>query len=329
MQCTPFLSFDLAPQKQLLINYPVQENLQEIKNTHQRSQPTDMEIRELLHGAKPLSEEQLCRSQSVPVNRMFGTESSTPALPSFFSPFPSQVFNQLSGSSITPTPVPSEFNDFGSIETPAEYLLEDVDANFMTDDQLLISDKEMSSENISNILNILDEPDMISEGVADDSDEMLLNTMHLGNNDVVLGTSCAPVAKMNHSRSYPNTPLPLPATSSSSSSSSFVVAFADENNASRSHPSTPLHNLRQRETYVESNEPMLSSPTLNTLNVHESGAIGANSGAFCTVTDLLETNIFSEPDAQNGDLDPLGQFDELQDVDSLAPLFNEVVEPNR
>lgn len=152
-------SSDLAPQKQLLINYPSQENLQEIRNVHRKT--ADREISDLLDNDKLFSREQLlCRSQSVPLSRMVNPMflmSSSPYTPlsstssSHFPSFPgfpknlSPSVNPSTGSSIAPTPVPSEYNDFGS-----DYFLDGAEHQF------LISDKDISPENIDNILHILE-----------------------------------------------------------------------------------------------------------------------------------------------------------------------------
>ncbi|XP_033208716.1 uncharacterized protein LOC117167696 [Belonocnema kinseyi] len=354
---------DLDPQKQLIINYPSQENLQEVKNVYRKTQQTDQEISDLLHGEKelkfvdvvPSAKEQFyCRSQSVPLHRMVNPTLMSPiSIQNFLTPFRS--FNPSTSSSIAPTPVPSEFNDFGSIDAAdnAIYLLEDVDAaSFMSDEQpFLMADKEMTSENISNFLNILDEGgeilpgnSVVGQSVIETSTMMLaalpdadLNLTddgasldHPGIGGLEAGSS---LEKMIQSRSYPNTPLPLP-----SSSSSYALPYTEDSNGSRSHPSTPLNIGQPRDTYAESNEPMLSSPTLETLNLRGDVTTTAtttttttnSSESVCrSVEDFLDSTFLDHVDGDADDLDPLGSFEGLQDVDSLAPLFTEVVEPNR
>ncbi|KAF7379941.1 hypothetical protein HZH68_016889 [Vespula germanica] len=347
-QCPPFLASDLAPQKQLLINYPSQENLQEIKNVYQRPQPTDQEISELLLGNKQFTTEQLfCRSQSVPLHRMVNPALMSPiSTQQCLSSFQSHSFNPSTSSSIAPTPVPSEFNDFGSIGQPegTSYLLNDVDPNFISDDQqFLMNDKEITSENITNILNILSEegsqslqilPEQSGEEDLIDNNGIVLDTLpnsniNLSEEDMldpsnVLDSSVSgALQKIIQSRSYPNTPLPAPV-------STYTPSYAEDSNGSRSYPSTPLHTVQSQEVYQESNEPMLSSPTLNSLNLHgDTTSIATSDNGCRNVADLLETTFLGEPDGEADDLDPLSNFDGLQDVDPLTPLFNEVTEPNR
>ncbi|XP_076168065.1 uncharacterized protein LOC143147077 isoform X1 [Ptiloglossa arizonensis] len=345
-QCAAFLSSDLAPQKQLLINYPSQENLQEIKNVYQKNQP-DQEISELFHGNKQFTNE-LYRSQSVPLHRMVNPALMSPiSTQHCLSTFQSQSFNPSTSSSIAPTPVPSEFNDFGSIgqsEGTSTYLLDDVGPNFMSDEQhFLMSDKEITSENITNILNILDEegtqslqilPEQPAEESLIESNAIVLDALpnsnlNLSEEDMLDPSNVLDIPvggalqKIIQSRSYPNTPLPVPV-------STYTPSYAEDSNGSRSYPSTPLHTVQSQETYQETNEPMLSSPTLNSLNLHNETGNESASGSLCrNVVDLLEANFLGETDTETNDLDPLGNFDGLQDVDSLTPLFNEVTEPNR
>ncbi|KAK2579789.1 hypothetical protein KPH14_012182 [Odynerus spinipes] len=347
-QCPPFLASDLAPQKQLLINYPSQENLQEIKNVYQRPQPTDQEISELLLGNKQFTTEQLFyRSQSVPLHRMVNPALMSPiSTQQCLSSFQSHSFNPSTSSSIAPTPVPSEFNDFGSIGQPegTSYLLNDVDPNFISDDQqFLMNDKEITSENITNILNILSEegsqslqilPEQSGEEDLIDNNGIVLDTLpnsniNLSEEDIldpsnVLDNSVSgALQKIIQSRSYPNTPLPAPV-------STYTPSYTEDSNGSRSYPSTPLHTVQSQKVYQESNEPMLSSPTLNSLNIHgDTTSIATSDNGCRNVADLLETTFLGEPDGEADDLDPLSNFDGLQDVDPLTPLFNEVTEPNR
>lgn len=345
-QCAAFLSSDLAPQKQLLINYPSQENLQEIKNVYQKSQP-DQEISELFHNNKQFTNE-LYRSQSVPLHRMVNPALMSPiSTQHCLSSFQSQSFNPSTNSSIAPTPVPSEFNDFGSMgqsEGPSTYLLDDVDPNFISDDQnFLMSDKEITPENITNILNILDEEGTQSlqiipeqpteEGLMENNsivlDALPNSNLNLSEEDMLDPSNVLDIPvggalqKIIQSRSYPNTPLPVPV-------STYTPSYTEDSNGSRSYPSTPLHTVQSQETYQETNEPMLSSPTLNSLNLHNETANESTSNSLCrNVVDLLEANFLGETDTETNDLDTLGNFDGLQDVDSLTPLFNEVTEPNR
>lgn len=345
--CTPFLT-SLDPQKQLIINY--QENIQEVKNIYpetkniyQKTQPTDQEISDLLHDGKQLklveisqaTKEQLyCRSQSVPLYRMVNPTLISPvSTTQFLTPFRS--FNPSTSSSIAPTPVPSEFTDFYSIDAPddAMYLLEDT--NFMSDDQqFLMGEKEMTSENINNFLNILnEEPEILSgnsvgQGVLETSSLILdtlpnsyLNLSSESALDTGLSVENRNLQKIIQSRSYPNTPLPLPITSC-------ALPYTEDSSGSRSYPTTPLHTVQPRETYSESNEPMLSSPTIDTLNLRSDVTATNSSESVCqSVADLLEPSFLDNVDTEAGDLDPLDSFEGLQDA--LPPLFNEVVEPNR
>lgn len=360
--CTAFL--DLTPQKQLLINYPSQENLQEIKNVYQKGQPPppDQEITELLHAGRHLSNEQLFyRSQSVPLHRMVNPVSlmSPISTQQCLSSVQSQSFNPSTSSSIAPTPVPSEYNDFGSsIGQEGTYLLDDT--NFMSDEQqFLMTGKGITSENINNILTILDEEgqpnlQMLSEQTTEETlnntivlDALPNANLNLSEEDMldpssILADAGGALQKIMQSRSYPNTPLPAPV-------SAYTPAYTEDSNGSRSYPSTPLHTMQSQEVYQDPGEPILSSPILNSLSlqgdvrnvavVTVTGAtagtdvdvaVAASSNSLCrNVADLLEASFLGEADTETDDLDPLGNFDGLQDMDSLTPLFNEVTEPNR
>lgn len=343
-----FLPSDLTPQKQLLINYPSQENLQEIKNIYQKNQPTDQEISDLFHAGKQFTTDQLYyRSQSVPLHRMVNPTLTSPLYTRhYLTSFQSQSFNPSTSSSVAPTPVPSEFNDFGPMgqSDNSAYLLDDVDPNFISDSQhFLIEDKEITPENITNILNILDEegpqslqilPDHPTEETLIETNEMMLDDLPNSNLNLpdenildpttVLDSSVSgTLQRIIQSRSYPNTPLPL-------ALSSYTSSYTEDSNGSRSYPSTPLQTVQQQDVYPETSEPMLSSPTLNSLNLHSEAAnVSSSSGVCRNVTDLLETNFLGDADGETDDLDPLGNFEGLHDVDSFTPLFNEVTEPNR
>ncbi|XP_036143690.1 uncharacterized protein LOC105840758 [Monomorium pharaonis] len=351
---TAFL--DLTPQKQLLINYPSQENLQEIKNIYQKSQlpPPDQEITELLHAGRHLSNEQFYRSQSVPLNRMVNPVSliSPISTQQCLSSIHSQSFNPSTNSSVAPTPVPSEYNDFGpSIGQENTYLLED--ANFMSDEQqFLMTDKGITSENINNILTILDEEgqpnlQILSEQTTEETlnnaivlDALPNTNLNLSEEDIldpssILADAGGALQKIMQSRSYPNTPLPAPVST--------YTPYTEDSNGSRSYPSTPLHTMQSQEIYQDSGEPILSSPILNSLSLRDEATnatmtgttpnnvdVAATSSNLCrNVADLLEASFLGETDTETDDLDPLGNFDGLQDMDSLTPLFNEVTDPNR
>ncbi|CAG5092017.1 Protein of unknown function [Cotesia congregata] len=373
LSCTSLLS-DVNPQKQLLINYPSQENLLEIKNLNSKptsankpttttttviSKPADQEISELLNSVKQYNysnNENYCRSQSVPLHRMFNPTLMSPISNQFYSN--TNSFNQSTSSSLVHTPVPSEFDDFVSITGQSDsYLLDQVDANFINDDQqFLIEDKTISSENINKIFDLLDDDD------DDNNDKGLNNILNQQNNDeedddsglIVLDslpsdsinlqdTMLDPstvdsfqkiiIQQQHHrhhqlqSRSYPNTPLP-----NSITPTAYHQSFTEDSNGPRSYPPTPISSshIGSQDIYHETNEPMLSSPTLNSLNLHstEHGNNDPTDSVCRNVSDLLETNFLTDGDPDDG-LDPLTNFDGLQDVDSLAPLFNEVSDTNR
>ncbi|KAK9305907.1 hypothetical protein QLX08_003266 [Tetragonisca angustula] len=292
-QCAAFLSSDLAPQKQLVINYPSQENLQEIKNVYQKSQP-DQEISELFHNNKQFTSE-LYRSQSVPLHRMVNPALMSPiSTQHCLSSFQSQSFNPSTSSSVAPTPVPNE-EGTQSLQILPEQSAEEglIENNSIVLDALPNSNLNLSEEDMLDPSNVLDIP---------------------------VGGA---LQKIIQSRSYPNTPLPVPV-------STYTPSYTEDSNGSRSYPSTPLHTIQSQETYQDTNEPMLSSPTLNSLNLHNETVNESASSSLCrNVVDLLEANFLGETDTETNDLDPLGNFDGLQDVDSLTPLFNEVTEPNR
>jgi len=316
---------------------------------YQKGQPPpDQEITELLHAGRHSSNEQLFyRSQSVPLHRMVNPVSlmSPISAQHCLSTVQSQSFNPSTSSSVAPTPVPSEYNDFGpTIGQESAYLLDD--ANFMSDEQqFLMTDKEITSENISNILTILDEDDhMLPEQTTEETlsnaivlDSLPNTNLNLSEEDMldpsILGDAGSTLQKIIQSRSYPNTPLPAAV-------SAYTPSYTEDSNGSRSYPSTPLHTVQSQEVYQDHpGEPMLSSPILNSLSLQSDAsnvavvadvdAPTASSNSFCrNVAELLEgTNFLDEADAET-DLDPLGNFDGLQDVDSLTPLFNEVTEPN-
>ncbi|XP_031778491.1 DNA-binding protein RFX7 isoform X2 [Nasonia vitripennis] len=362
LPCAPFLT-DLASQEpQLLINYPSQENLQEIKNVYQQQkhQPTDQEISDLLQSESEKQQfvkDQLFRSQSVPLHRMVNPALLSPISSHHTPTFLSHSFNPSTNSSIAPTPVPSEFNDFGSISQcdSTSYLIE-VDPLVTAGQPFLMEDKEMIPDNLNNIFDMLNQDsEILTESSTDKertetSDPILMNSLSSLNDRALLESSSSELLanwtngntagnnnsnsnntwvnsasnnapKILHSRSYPNTPLPIP-------NSSFTVQYPEDSNGSKSYPTTPLHNLQQQETWTESNEPMLFSPTLNTLSLHSQTG---NIGNVCPTNVECNVGDFLEPDMTNDDTDDLGSlgnFEGLQDVGALSPLFTEVVESN-
>ncbi|XP_015110838.1 uncharacterized protein LOC107037033 [Diachasma alloeum] len=323
--CSTFLSSDLNPQKQLLINYPSQENLQEIKNIHKRAKPDDQEISDYFNGVKAHFGDNFSRSQSVPLHRMVNPTLMSPiSLTS--TPYPGLYhFNASSCSSVAPTPVPSEFNDFGST-----CLLDEVDANFMGEDQgFLMEDKEISSENITKILDLLDEDSGKGLNIMDNgSDDIITGSgIMLDSQGEGLGLNTGigeasleqdqveEIQRSISTRSYPNTPLSggsqilVDVTAGVAGGGVAYPGGYDDSSGSRSFPNTP-------QVYRESNEPMLSSPTLNSLNLR-----GESRGSGRGVSDLLETN-FLEAEGGEEELDPLENFEgEFQDDEVLGPLF--------
>lgn len=321
--------------------------------------PPDQEITELLHAGRHLSNEQLFyRSQSVPLHRMVHPVSlmSPISTQHCLSSVQSQSFNPSTSSSVAPTPVPSEYNDFGSsIGQEGTYLLDDT--NFMSDDQqFLMTDKGITSENINNILTILDEEgqpnlQILSEQATEETlnstivlDALPNANLNLSEEDMldpsnILADAGGALQKIIQSRSYPNTPLPAPV-------SAYTPSYTEDSNGSRSYPSTPLHTMQSQEVYQDPSEPILSSPILNSLSLQgdarnvatvtgatagtDVDVVAAASNSLCrNVADFLEASFLEEADTETDDLDPLGNFDGLQDMDSLTPLFNEVTEPNR
>ncbi|XP_048514001.1 chitinase-like protein PB1E7.04c isoform X2 [Athalia rosae] len=346
LQTSNFLPTDLTPQKQLMINYPSQENLQEIKNAnaYQKHKLPDQEISELFHSEKQFTTEQLFyRSQSVPLHRMVNPTLMSPLSTQHYPiSFQSHSFNPSTSSSVAPTPVPSEFNDFGPIShiDNGTFLLNNADASIIPeDDSFIIGDKEISPENLTNIFNILDSQssqslEILNEHHSGDapivSNSLILNSLpstHLNLNvvdilepETVLDSSVSStLQRIMQSRSYPNTPLPMTLSYASSCTD-------DVMSGSKSYPSTPLHPVELKEVYSESSEPMLSSLNLNSLQLHgETVNSDSSSNNACrNVTDLLETSFLADNEGETDNLDPLTNFDGLQDVDSLAPLFNEI-----
>lgn len=322
--------------------------------------PPDQEITELLHASRHLSNEQLFyRSQSVPLHRMVNPVSlmSPISTQQCLSSIQSQSFNPSTSSSVAPTPVPSEYNDFGSsIGQEGTYLLDDT--NFMSDEQqFLMADKGITSENINNILTILDEEgqpnlQILSEQATEETlnstivlDALPNANLNLSEEDMldpssILADAGGALQKIMQSRSYPNTPLPAPV-------SAYTPSYTEDSNGSRSYPSTPLHTMQSQEVYQDPSEPILSSPILNSLSLQSDArnvavatvtsvdtdvdvVAATSSNSLCrNVADFLEASFLGEADTETDDLDPLGNFDGLQDMDSLTPLFNEVTEPNR
>lgn len=367
--------------------------------------PPDQEITELLHASRNLSnvEQLFYRSQSVPLHRMNMTASMISPISGQYcmSTVQSQSFNPSTSSSVAPTPVPSEYNDFGSsIGQEGAYLLDD--ANFMSEQQFLMTDKEIATANFNSFLTILGEEDqpglqMLPEQTADETlnsaivlDVLPNANLNLSEEDmldasgILTDDAGGTLQKIIQSRSYPNTPLPAPV-------SAFTPSYTEDSNGSRSYPSTPLHTVQCQEVYQDHpGEPILSSPTLNSLGlqgdttVNNSNntttaatttistatttttnatiiitntndtttnattvttatataadaddvdavvAVVSSSSSLCkNVADLLEASFLGEADTESDDLDPLANFDGLQDVDSLTPLFNDVTEPNR
>ncbi|KAJ8672791.1 hypothetical protein QAD02_004051 [Eretmocerus hayati] len=357
VEACALLLADLSTQEpQLLINYPSQENLQEIKNTHQKAQPTDQEISQYLQNEKqyPNRDQFFYRSQSVPLHRMVNPALLSPIsihhlTPNFFN----HSFNASNDSSIPPTPVPSEFNDFCSVTAcdNSNFLL-DVDPLAPPDQQFLMEDKETIPENLNNIFDILTKQGsgimqhdstikqttldvnslvMPNENISDnillaDSNALIdpwpnQNVSSTKSNGQPLSDS---VSKMLHSRSYPNTPAPVPATNSSIS-----VQYSKEGIASKSYPATPIHNLHREEFYSENNEPMLFNPDLSTpsfQNQTMSSNTTCSTSVECSVADFFLNRDLTTDGTD--DLGSLSNFDGLQDVDALSPLFTEVVETN-
>jgi len=217
-----------------------------------------------------------------------------------------------------------------------------------------MTDKGITSENINNILTILDEEgqsslQMLPEQTTEEtlSNAIVLDALpnanlNLSEEDMLDASSIlddpgGALQKIIQSRSYPNTPLPAPV-------SAYTPSYTEDSNGSRSYPSTPLHTVQSQDVYQDTGEPILSSPILNSLSLQSDttnvavvtstagdvDVAAASSNSLCrNVADLLEASFLGEADTETDDLDPLANFDGLQDVDSLTPLFNEVAEPNR
>ncbi|XP_011297413.1 uncharacterized protein [Fopius arisanus] len=323
--CSTFLSSDLTPQKQLMINYPSQENLQEIKNIHKRPKPDDQEISEYFNGVKGTFGDNFSRSQSVPLHRMVNPTLMSP-ISSTSTPYQGLYqFQTSSCSSVAQTPVPSEYNDF-----EPSCLLDEVGANLMGEDQgFLMEDKEISSENITKILNFLDEDTGKGLNIIDNGPDEIIpgsgiilegqaEALALPPGILEPGLEQNQVEEMQrgiHTRSYTNTPLPgasqslVDVTAGVAGGGVSYAGTFDDSSGSRSFPSTP-------QVYQESNEPMLSSPTLNSLNLRGEGGTSGRA-----VSDLLESNFLDGEGPEEG-LDPLENFEGgFQDDEVLGPLF--------
>ncbi|XP_058810098.1 uncharacterized protein LOC131675208 isoform X2 [Phymastichus coffea] len=357
----PFLSDLTSQEPQLLINYPSQENLQEIKNvSNKQFQPTDKEISDLLLNEKQLSfskdQSLFYRSQSVPLHRMVNPALLSPILTHQLTPTPTPTPTPTLTPTPTPTPtstptpipclsLPHKLN-IPQVITPVLGDSSDFNSSTMQT-KLSLDDKYIipSNLNMFGLLNTSNEKidishshDAIEYAEQEESKHAIIDSVEILN-ETVLSSDLTPrwfgddgTCVSNHSvksissRSYPNTPLPL--TNSSLNKNCF-----DDNNVSKSQPSTPMHSLQSLNSsscfYLGINEPMLCSPTLGPLSIQDNTTCHIGSACptnkECNVTDFLEPDL---PNNETDDLDSLTNFGQLQDVDTLTPLFSDVVESN-
>ncbi|XP_071444668.1 DNA-binding protein RFX7 [Hetaerina americana] len=226
----------------------------------------------------------LFRSQSVPLHRMeamdalglsnssdlpnlssiltgegFGNSSSIEGIPSRSHPTTPLGIGQRFGfsmesatSSVAPTPVPSEFADFGCIDAGgASSVLEGIG----------VAGGDDSMDNRAG------------EGVAalEGADDSHLSAI-LEDITFFEGQQSVAASRQFSSRSYPNTPVPDVGVAAALSETGINVeetnnrrSYGDAMLASRSYPSTPL---------ISAPSLPLFEPTLNALNTNPSGTTG-------------------------------------------------------
>lgn len=239
------------------------------------------------------------RSQSVPLHRMSANacniSQSSPLYTSQKSNFTFNHFASSTTSSVTPTPVPSEFTDFAGI---ADNSTQSSNLLIVDDDGNDPDTNGLNSENLNRIFHLLDE--------TQDDDNPQVSALSLSLEDEINGSDL----QINNnrfllqpSRSYPNTPLPYKNVGDQilSFNNSVNSVEVQSNPTSRSYPSTPLLNMPD---YGNTDEQTLQNLndgdtcdnqlTLNAINIIQT--ISGNFSARRNINSLLEQAPFSVED---------------------------------
>nr|CAD7257419.1 unnamed protein product [Timema shepardi] len=233
---------------------------------------SDQKNLEALWNALPNSSQY--RSQSVPLHRMMSASAmispqSTQPSPLYMGQQQAFNFNTFSSSatsSVAPTPVPSEFMDFVSI-----------DDNSVAASNLLDSEtgetEGLNPESLKQFLNILDTAQQ-----EQSNQEQANIAMSIDESGLDIQTQCQP-RLLQPSRSYPNTPLPYKSTVLGDH---FNTAMEDNSTKliSLSYPSTPMlghSTFDNNDDLAENETASINQITLNALNSRQ-GDFGAMVG---------------------------------------------------
>nr|CAD7427732.1 unnamed protein product [Timema monikensis] len=269
---------------------------------------SDQKNLEALWNALPNSSQY--RSQSVPLHRMMSASAmispqSTQPSPLYMGQQQAFNFNTFSSSatsSVAPTPVPSEFMDFVSIDDNS------VAASNLLDGETGETEG-LNPESLKQFLNILDTAQQ-----EQSNQEQANIAMSIDESGLDIQTQCQP-RLLQPSRSYPNTPLPYKSTVLGDH---FNTAMEDNSTKliSLSYPSTPMlgHSTFDNNDELAENETAsINQITLNALNSRQ-GDFGAMVGfsARRNINLLLEEA--STLSVEDGlPLEPFDTFSQLVD----------------
>ncbi|XP_049782241.1 DNA-binding protein RFX7 [Schistocerca cancellata] len=272
------------------------------------------------------------RSQSVPLHCPNSDNTAISSISAQPSPlylgqhntFSFSNFGSSATSSVTPTPVPSEFTDFAVTESSAQ------------SSSLLIVDDEhnsdtvtgdLNSENLNRIFNMLDDAQNDHENRHSAMGISISNEI----SECDLESACQR-ALQKPSRSYPNTPVPYktagirdPVVTSFSTTAS---AFESHSNlTSRSYPSTPLIGMPvfgtsddARLQNVNSGEDSVNQFTLSLCQEQSTATCFAERR---NMSPLLDQSTFTV----GNDLE-LDTLEVLADCDSITQLVQDVSNVN-
>nr|CAD7197182.1 unnamed protein product [Timema douglasi] len=233
---------------------------------------SDQKNLEALWNALPNSSQY--RSQSVPLHRMMSASAmispqSTQPSPLYMGQQQAFNFNTFSSSatsSVAPTPVPSEFMDFVSIDDNS------VAASNLLDGETGETEG-LNPESLKQFLNILDTAQQ-----EQSNQEQANIAMSIDESGLDIQTQCQP-RLLQPSRSYPNTPLPYKSTVLGDH---FNTAMEDNSTKliSLSYPSTPMlghSTFDNNDDLAENETASINQITLNALNSRQ-GDFGAMVG---------------------------------------------------
>nr|CAD7399582.1 unnamed protein product [Timema poppensis] len=233
---------------------------------------SDQKNLEALWNALPNSSQY--RSQSVPLHRMMSASAmispqSTQPSPLYMGQQQAFNFNTFSSSatsSVAPTPVPSEFMDFVSIDDNS------VAASNLLDGETGETEG-LNPESLKQFLNILDTAQQ-----EQSNQEQANIAMSIDESGMDIQTQCQP-RLLQPSRSYPNTPLPYKSTVLGDH---FNTAMEDNSTKliSLSYPSTPMlghSTFDNNDDLAENETASINQITLNALNSRQ-GDFGAMVG---------------------------------------------------